>query len=392
MEKYSLIDLIEDNDETEDDEDNDYETDNRKKRYHLALSILGFITNKKASVEDSQETEILASLFNKPTEEQAKEFEIKAKSFDAVVLANSIVENRIVELSQETTLDSSSENNSNKIEALEEIRDYLVSDIQDYVEPIIDPKLNNNLEPTDPTKPNTAQKFTKRIHEQSKPRISKETKLKKPKSGIKLNDRLVNLKPSYENRMEIPNEYRTENKPIDKFKYSPEKLVHTTIVSESLDKTRELIKSLYSPQSEVPIKKPETIKIENTEPISQYKYLDISKKIIIDNVSLNQFFNNNHFNQKTRIRIVSEILKGEKPAKVLEKEMRKRGKFKNLIKSYSPINSTTLDSMKVNNLTSIQTQEQLVKKNNTRQNFLKPKTWSIIIILLIILIILFIIL
>ncbi len=426
MEKYSIIDLIEDDAEEEDD---DHEVDHKKKRRHLAVSILNFVANRPVIEEnepDEKEEDALSLLFTQPQKEVGDQIEIMAEHIDPIILAKQVVEDRIIELSEEvddqSTEGSVKEDNLEKIQALEEVIDYLGADDLNVVEfnqvnqitKIKDgtetPAAVESVE-TDQVKIVSEEKVIKQAAQKSsRPESSHHQSAKedRPKHRESANQTDNNSEPTT----------KTKNQSKDYFNTESNKSTAHLDEEESLTHTRELIKNLYV-RKEIPsepkiekivTKKPEVIRTaepervvlerpmeiinETPKPPPQYHYLDIAKKISFDNMSLNQFFNKNNFDQKSRIRIISDILRGEKPAKVIEKEMKKRGKFKNLIKSYSKDNLA--NQTQVNNQPKESYQptakELIADRSSFKQSSINARIWLLIIIILILLIIFFIIL
>jgi len=395
MEKKSLISLIEEDDDKEEDEDQ--ETDQPKKRYHLAKSIINFITGKRERETEDEES-ILASLFDKPSNEEKQEIESLSNDTDPIELASSIVEDRIEELVEEVDLksmvgDFASEDRK-KIEALENIRDYLATDelkqdviIEEVQETIIN---QVNYSEVSPSKPDINQAVARKIEPKPLPH----------KHVIK---RKTGNKPVFKSNMATrptteaarPVEIAKENAPISRVETITKQTIETIKPEKLLTSTRQLIETLYTRQTETSVVKPETLVIEKPEIISKHKYLDISKKISADNFSLRQFFNKNNFNQKTRTKIISEILSGENPAKVLGREMKKRGKFKKLIQSYSEPSQvdSIIQSHKPVASPLVQPKPSVVNNKRPSVSLYSPGIWLIVISsLLIIMVILYMIL
>jgi hypothetical protein len=407
MEKYSLIDLIEEADEKEDD---DQETDHQTKRYRLALSILNFVINKPVNeIDNNKQSEILAKLFELPSETKTRQIIDMSEKIDPISLATLVVEDRIEELTSqnidESTTGAEITDNLEKLEALGEVRYYLSHNDQDQSEFEVSKEISVKKDDINHklTDSNITPRFTKKDTSKQplKLRAAKKAKLNKSTRSAQTINRIKNESE--------PFRVKSENNPINitKPESIPSQALKTLNQTESLISTRQLINNLYTQKKEIPapsleaitITEQKTIRVETQkpvdvephEPISRYKYLDISKKIIVDNISLNQFFNKNNFNQKARIRIISEILKGETPAKVIGREMRKRGKFKRMAQSYSkanPSNSAFVDNQS-SEISSLQPKQLAVKDHNLKQPRIGLIIWSIVILLLIVLIILF---
>ncbi len=392
MEKKSLINLIEDEiDEEEDDkEEENPEVDRLKKRYHLAFSILNFVSNRHAKESVDSEDQILDQLFDITDHDQIDIINSQIQTEDPVVLASSVVENRINQLDSITKEPGTDPEliieNQDKIKALEDIQYYLMSE---KLEPeiISVSTINAKSEFTPPIYRHPVQpKVAETVPKVEAVKPPGRSKAKKPRS--------INLKTEKFNK-HLLSEQRIETNAV------PSKITELVLEKptgpqpvrvEPLVQAREILKRLYTGRAETPITKTETVIVEHQEPISKSRYLDISKKITVDNISLRQFFNRNHFNERARKRIISEILSGERPDKVLGKEMKRRGKFKQLIGSYANNEAAaiTLPTTQTQAHTPASVSKQLTKKDYSQISFYSSRVWSIIAIgLIILLLILF---
>jgi len=108
-------------------EDEDEEVESKKKRRRLAEIIINFISKNDYQTED--ETEILLSLFEYPTDKQAEELKQLATNIEPIALARDVVEDRIDDLTyqvnEQPVKSEISDEKTEQIIALKEIRDYL---------------------------------------------------------------------------------------------------------------------------------------------------------------------------------------------------------------------------------------------------------------------------
>jgi len=381
MENKSLISLIEEDDELEEIEDEDQETDRRKKRFQLALSILNFITNKRDKSSEKEEA-VLSSLFDPSTKDQAKQLESLADQADSEVFASIVVESRIDQLSQEISIETDTEivdQKLGKIKALNEIKDYLAVDVS-----------HKRIETTKSTTgelnssvPNVDQTPAAKAKETEKPKKHPKAKKSSNKTGPN--------KPKHTLEQAFRPEIRNISLVADKLEAAKSQPTQLKGNDETLKNIRSLIEKLHE-QKPAQTREPVALASLEKPTISQEKYQDISRKIIIDNMSLRQFFNKNKFSESTRSRVIAEILNGEKPAKVIGREMNKRGIFKQMMKSYSnskSFNQSHQNSV-VSEMPSIATKKSMIKNSPIKLSFYSPRVWSIVILsILIIILILF---
>jgi hypothetical protein len=413
MEKKSLINLIEDEiDKDEDDErEDDLELDRLKKRYQLAFSILNFITRKKAKETEPEEDQILSDLFVPASKNQIEEIDLQIKTEDPLKLAGSLVESRIEQLEKQTKQFSDDPkivlDHQSKIKDLEDIQYYLMSDqINPEIVSIstIDTKQESTESRVETIIPSfSRQEPSAQLDKKSphKTELKPKTKLKRVKSRPKQKTSEKKNRAELIESLPAVTGEAIANKPVKKDEnvvLKPElKNTYKTIVPEPLTEARKQIDQVYSHFSSInrpktEIKTTQTVEIEPefyvSEPspkIPEIRYRDIAKRITVDNLSLRQFFNKNHFNEQARKRIIDAILGGEKPASVLGKEMTRRGKFKSLIGSSlteekPPIkipSSPKVTTLQLNYMPSTTKIPQIVRLSN-------PRIWSIIIILLLI--------
>lgn len=373
MESYSLIDLLEKEDEDEELEDDDFEV--RRKR-RLADSILNFISHK--DFETQQEEDILASLFEIPTSDQTKEVELLTDKVEPEVVARVVVETRINDLTKEMDYLEDKEDRVEqveKIKALQEIRSYLVAEspeintvkseeveIEEFV--VIDEVKESKTtqiasEHIKPTQPNMRA-------------IRREQTLKKPNYfEFKPNSLLrKNFRHDYISRPKLH-----EHKP--------------SMPTKSLAATRELINKIYEKPKLAPIPH-ESLKHSVMPIIPKEQYHNLVNKNIPDIESIRKLLQKNNFDLVAQQKIISEILAGGDPGMAIERQLKSNEKNLGQTSAYAhrPNEYTPVTTLRRADDEVPITKASLVKQTN-KPITSNPRLWAIIIVLIILIGIIF---
>jgi hypothetical protein len=371
MERYSLIDLLE---EEEKDEDlDDVEIEIRKKR-RLADSILNFITNKE--LDNQQEEDILASLFESPSSVQTEEIELLSDKVEPEEVARVVVETRINDLTKELDNSINQEERQvqfEKIQALQEIRRYFVLENKDIeivsseeVEieefAVID-EVKETQTPeviSDFVRPKqTTERIIKREQPAIKPHLFESRHIRRPISPIR-----------HESGAKLLKHEQVPSQP-----------------TKSLAATRELLNKLYE--------KPaiQTNHHEISRPVNpllpkeqQRSYVE---KNIPDIKAVKEMLQKNNFDLVAQQRIISEILAGGDIETAIEKQLKTNEKTLGQTSSFLHHRSEPKHvTPKIPEKELPKTKADLVKtpKKSISSN---PGLWAILIVIIILLGIIF---
>ena len=310
MERYSLIDLIEEDSEDELDE-SEQEDESKKRPLKLAEIILDFITKEKKNTED--ETEILISLFGSSTEVETDEPEIITEDTETIVTARKVVENRIYELSKlvEDSPDDTGlvEDSLIQIKALEEIKDYLITDNQTDVEFEKEILLVQNDKEGLKDAAFEQVASDKKITIERPRTHNNETKITHSKKKHNESKLFSNNKVLHETKNHVT------KRPIQETQKSASDV-------ESITSTRELIKTLYEKKS-LPKPENEIFKsYKSVNSVPKHEYIRREEANTFDIESIKKLLANNQFSNHQQETIIAEILAGNNPEKVIEKHLK----------------------------------------------------------------------
>jgi len=375
MESYTLIDLVEEDLEKE-LEDEDEEVESRKKRRRLAEIIINFISKNDYQTED--ETEILLSLFEYPTDKQAEELKQLATNIEPIALARDVVEDRIDDLTyqvnEQPVKSEISDEKTEQIIALKEIRDYLstssevtstvvTNEIIETIPKIVEPK---------------SQLHDKQPYHQEK------TSKKKPEVN-------KSVKKISKNETSHPNQIRSNKHPAGFESHTvlrPNE--QKTLQPQSLASTRELIKKIY----ENPVQKVNPIEAKNLlEKPTSVMYenrFNNSHPTPPDIDSIRRLLDKNHFSRAEQGTIIEEILTGADPETVIEKHIQNilKSTPANIDKSNQPLHATSYNVDRSPARANLKPQDNSTKKADSNPYY-NPRFLAILLVLIILIVIIF---
>jgi predicted house-cleaning noncanonical NTP pyrophosphatase (MazG superfamily) len=375
MESYTLIDLVEEDLEKE-LEDEDEEVESKKKRRRLAEIIINFISKNDYQTED--ETEILLSLFEYPTDKQAEELKQLATNIEPIALARDVVEDRIDDLTyqvnEQPVKSEISDEKTEQIIALKEIRDYLstssevtstvvTNEIIETIPKIVEPK---------------SQLHDKQPYHQEK------TSKKKPEVN-------KSVKKISKNETGQPNQIRSNKHPAGFESHTvlrPNE--QKTLQPQSLASTRELIKKIY----ENPVQKVNPIEAKNLlEKPTSVMYenrFNNSHPTPPDIDSIRRLLDKNHFSRAEQGTIIEEILTGADPETVIEKHIQNilKSTPANIDKSNQPLHATSYNVDRSPARANLKPQDNSTKKADSNPYY-NPRFLAILLVLIILIVIIF---